>query len=228
MTILGDSTVKVKGRGGEIEFDGHFITIRHTGALGRMSVGKGDKRIPITSITAVQIKPAGAMVNGYIQFTLPGGNEKRSGFGKQTIDAAGDENSVIFTKNQEEDFLKFRDAVEKAMIERSGPQVVVSAVAGPSKLEQLKQLGELRDAGVLTAEEFEVEKGKIMSGDVDAPEPQMNTNLSSDSDSSVDASEASEGGSGKGKIGFGRIAGAVATGGLSEAGRFAKKLKNKD
>lgn len=220
--------MKVKGRGGEIEFDGHFITIRHTGALGRMSVGKGDKRIPITSITAVQIKPAGAMVNGYIQFTLPGGNEKRSGFGKQTIDAAGDENSVIFTKNQEEDFLKFRDAVEKAMIERSGPQVVVSAVAGPSKLEQLKQLGELRDAGVLTAEEFEVEKGKIMSGDVDAPEPQMNTNLSSDSDSSVDASEASEGGSGKGKIGFGRIAGAVATGGLSEAGRFAKKLKNKD
>ena len=220
--------MKVKGRGGEIEFDGHFITIRHTGALGRMSVGKGDKRIPITSITAVQIKPAGAMVNGYIQFTLPGGNEKRSGFGKQTIDAAGDENSVIFTKNQEEDFLKLRDAVEKAMIERSGPQVIVSAPAGPSKLEQLKQLGELRDAGVLTAEEFEVEKGKLMSGDTGASEPQIGMNLSSDSDITDDDSEASEGGSGKGKIGFGRIAGAVATGGLSEAGRFAKKLKNKD
>lgn len=220
--------MKVKGRGGEIEFDGHFITIRHTGALGRMSVGKGDKRIPITSITAVQIKPAGAMVNGYIQFTLPGGNEKRSGFGKQTIDAAGDENSVIFTKNQEDDFLKLRDAVEKAMIERSGPQVIVSAPAGPSKLEQLKQLGELRDAGVLTAEEFEVEKGKVMSGDNGSPEPQIVTNLTSDSDTAIDDSEASEGGSGKGKIGFGRIAGAVATGGLSEAGRFAKKLKNKD
>ncbi len=218
----------VKGRGGEIEFDGHFITIRHTGALGRITVGKGDKRIPITSITAVQIKPAGAMVNGYIQFTLSGGNEKRSGFGTQTFDAAGDENSVIFTKNQEEDFVKLRDAVEKAMIERSGPQVIVSAPAGPSKLEQLKQLGELRDAGVLTTEEFEVEKGKIMSGDTGTPEPQINTILSSDSDISVDDSEASEGGSGKRKIGFGRIAGAVATGGLSEAGRFAKKLKNKD
>lgn len=220
--------MKVKGRGGEIEFDGNFITIRHTGALGRITVGKGDKRIPITSIIAVQVKPAGAMVNGYIQFTIPGGNEKRAGFGTQTIDAAGDENSVIFTKNQEEDFLKLRDVVEKAIIGRSGPQVIVPATAGPSKLEQLKQLGELRDSGVLTAEEFEVEKGKIMSGDTGAPEPQIVTNSSSDSDVAVDTSEASEGGSGKGKIGFGRIAGAVATGGLSEVGRFAKKVKRKD
>jgi len=221
--------MKVKGRGGEIEFDGHFITIRHTGALGRMSVGKGDKRIPITSITAVQIKPAGAMVNGYIQFTLPGGNEKKAGFGKQTMDAAGDENSVIFTKNQEQDFLALRDAIEKAMISRSGPQVIVAAAAGPSKLDQLKQIGELRDAGVLTPEEFEIEKTKIMTGDVVDPESSDSINAdSSDTQLADDGSIDSQEGGRRGKIGLGRIAGAVATGGLSEAGRFAKKLKNKE
>lgn len=221
--------MKVKGRGGEIEFDGHFITIRHTGALGRMSVGKGDKRIPITSITAVQIKPAGAMVNGYIQFTLPGGNEKKAGFGKQTMDAAGDENSVIFTKNQEQDFLELRDAIEKAMISRSGPQVIVTAAAGPSKLDQLKQIGELRDAGVLTPEEFEIEKTKIMTGDVVDPESSDSINAdSSDTQLADDGSNDSQEGGRRGKIGLGRIAGAVATGGLSEAGRFAKKLKNKE
>ena len=221
--------MKVKGRGGEIEFDGHFITIRHTGALGRMSVGKGDKRIPITSITAVQIKPAGAMVNGYIQFTLPGGNEKKAGFGKQTMDAAGDENSVIFTKNQEQDFLALRDAIEKAMISRSGPQVIVAAAAGPSKLDQLKQIGELRDAGVLTPEEFEIEKTKIMTGDVVDPESSDSINAdSSDTQLADDGSIDSREGGRRGKIGLGRIAGAVATGGLSEAGRFAKKLKNKE
>jgi hypothetical protein len=221
--------MKVKGRGGEIEFDGHFITIRHTGALGRMSVGKGDKRIPITSITAVQIKPAGAMVNGYIQFTLPGGNEKKAGFGKQTMDAAGDENSVIFTKNQEQDFLALRDAIEKAMVSRSGPQVIVAAAAGPSKLDQLKQIGELRDTGVLTPEEFEIEKTKIMTGDVVDPESSDSINAdSSDTQLADDGSNDSQEGGRRGKIGFGRIAGAVATGGLSEAGRFAKKIKNKE
>jgi hypothetical protein len=38
------------------------------------------------------------------------------------------------------------------------------SVAGGSKIEQLKQLGELRDSGVLTPDEFEREKQKILAG----------------------------------------------------------------
>lgn len=36
--------------------------------------------------------------------------------------------------------------------------------AAGSKMEQLKQLGELRDGGVLTPDEFEREKQKILAG----------------------------------------------------------------
>ncbi len=36
--------------------------------------------------------------------------------------------------------------------------------AEPDKLEQLKQLGELRDSGVLTPEEFEREKQQLLGG----------------------------------------------------------------
>ena len=39
-----------------------------------------------------------------------------------------------------------------------------AAEAAPDPLEQLKQLGELRDAGVLTEAEFEVQKEKILQG----------------------------------------------------------------
>lgn len=46
----------------------------------------------LASVTAVQWKPAGGMVNGFIQFTLAGGNEPRSRFGRPTTDAANDEN----------------------------------------------------------------------------------------------------------------------------------------
>jgi hypothetical protein len=38
-----------------------------------------------------------------------------------------------------------------------------AAAAGGSVVEQLKQLGELRDSGVLTPEEFEREKQKILA-----------------------------------------------------------------
>ena len=38
-----------------------------------------------------------------------------------------------------------------------------AAPAGPSMIEQLSQLGELRDKGVLTADEFEREKQKLLA-----------------------------------------------------------------
>ncbi len=39
-----------------------------------------------------------------------------------------------------------------------------AAAPGGGKIEQLKQLGELRDSGVLTPEEFEQEKQKVLGG----------------------------------------------------------------
>ena len=38
------------------------------------------------------------------------------------------------------------------------------AAAGPDPIEQLKELGELHTAGVLTDEEFAVQKAKILNG----------------------------------------------------------------
>ena len=38
-----------------------------------------------------------------------------------------------------------------------------AAPAGKSTIEQLKELGELRDSGILTPQEFEVQKAKILA-----------------------------------------------------------------
>jgi hypothetical protein len=62
----------------DVNFDGNFVTITRKGALSRMTVGKGEKRIRISSITAVQWKEPGGLVNGFFQFTVMGGNESRS------------------------------------------------------------------------------------------------------------------------------------------------------
>ena len=91
---MAEATVEVKGVNGTVRFDGQMITIARKGFLARASIGKGDKQIPLAHVTAVQFKPAGRMVNGFIQFTLGGGNEKQSAFGSQSMDAAKDENSV--------------------------------------------------------------------------------------------------------------------------------------
>jgi hypothetical protein len=42
-------------------------------------------------------------------------------------------------------------------------QAMASAPAPISKMDQLKQLAELRDSGVLTQEEFDSEKAKVLA-----------------------------------------------------------------
>ena len=91
------------------------VTIERKGFLARAATGKGSKQIPVRSISAVQFKPAGVVVNGFIQFTIAGGIEQRSRFGRSTTDAAHDENSIVFTYGQRAVFEQLRDAVQAAV-----------------------------------------------------------------------------------------------------------------
>ena len=150
--------IVAQGHNGTAVFDGDFVTIFRKGFRARMTVGKGDKRIPVHSITAVQWKPPGALVNGFISFTLGGGNERRSKFGSQTRSAIDDENSIVLMKKHVADFERLRYAVEQAIAERA-PQAPVQAV---DPVAQLKQLAELHRAGVLTDAEFEAKKASLM------------------------------------------------------------------
>jgi hypothetical protein len=151
--------MEVKGVNGTVTFDGQTVTINRKGFLARASVGKGTKSIPVLSITAVQWKPAGPLTNGFIQFTVGGGVERRSGFGKQTTDAAKDENSVVFRTKQKAEFEELRDAVQDAISNRhAGAQ----APQPSSVADELAKLAELRNAGVLSPDEFEAQKARLL------------------------------------------------------------------
>jgi hypothetical protein len=143
--------------GGIVSFDGVFVSIRRKG-LSRLTVGKGEKRIPARSITAVQLKPAGPITNGFIQFTIAGGIERRSKFGRQTPDAVSDENSVIFTRKQQPQFEVLRSAIEHA--------IATTANGQPQRIDpmdQLRKLAELRDAGIVTEDEFQAKKRTLLA-----------------------------------------------------------------
>jgi hypothetical protein len=106
--------VRAKGVNGTITFDGSTVTIDRKGLLGRATIGKGTKSIPLRSITAVQWKPAG-LTAGALQLTLSGGTEVRSRFGRQAHDAIKDENSVAFHRHRQHDFERVRDAIQAAI-----------------------------------------------------------------------------------------------------------------
>jgi hypothetical protein len=119
--------IDIKGQGGQVQFAGQYLTITRRGFLARTTHGKGEKRLHISQISAVQWKLAGPMVNGSIQFTVPGGNEIRGAFGSQTTSAAQDENSVLFTKQQQPEFEKLRAALDQAIAAQHAPQQAAAA-----------------------------------------------------------------------------------------------------
>lgn len=115
---------------------------------------RGDKTIPYSSIVAVQLKKAG-MTAGYIQLTLKGGSEAKSGLFQSTTD----ENSINFHSafggNNNELFAEAKKLIEER----------INAVNSPVKnsgLDDLEKLAALKEKGIISEEEFQAKKKQLL------------------------------------------------------------------
>lgn len=149
--------MKVQGYNGTVSFDGATVVIQRTGFAARLMVGSGTKAIPVGRIGAVQFVPARLGIRGFIEFTISGGVERRTTFGRRTSTAAHDENSVLFGRGAMAEFEALRDAVQAAM--SAGPQPVVLTA---DLTEQLNRLVELYDAGTISCEELRAARGQLL------------------------------------------------------------------
>lgn len=104
-------------------------------------------------------KPAGPLVYGYLQISVPGGVERRSQFGTRTFDAYKDENTVTFTKLQQPQFEQVRQAIEQALARLTTP-----VPAAPSVAVELDKLADLLQRGALTPQEFDQLKARLLNG----------------------------------------------------------------
>lgn len=74
------------------------------------------------------------------------------------FDAAGDENTVMFTSEQEPSFQRIREELEAKLADRA----VGGSSSSGSSLDDLKKLAELRDEGIITEEEFAAKKKQLL------------------------------------------------------------------
>lgn len=111
---------------------------------------RGEKTIPYSAITSVQLKKAGALA-GYIQISTMGGSEAKSGL----LQSATDENTINFHtyKKGNELFAEAKEIIES----RIGSQ------SNNSSLDELEKLASLKEKGVITQEEFDGKKKQILA-----------------------------------------------------------------
>lgn len=130
------------------------LSIRRKGALNLMTQGlKGEKTIPLKSITSVQIKKPG-LTNGYIQFSLPGGNESKGGVFKATQD----ENTVMFSGKYYKDMLELKQTIESIIFsDAKGKSAQITSSA-----DEILKFKKLLDEGIITQEEFDAKKKLVL------------------------------------------------------------------
>lgn len=141
-----------KGYNGTIVLSDSGVVIKR-GLKGMMLGGgflRGDKTIPYKSIVAVQLKKAG-LTAGYLQLTLQGGSESKSGL----MQSATDENSVNFHARHNKVFLEAKEEIEERISR-------VDNNTSSSNLDELSKLAELKEKGVITEEEFNAKKKQLL------------------------------------------------------------------
>lgn len=144
-----------KGVNGTLIVTDTGITIHRgkRGALFGNATQRGDKTIPYSMLSAVQLQKGGLIQRqGYIRFSFIGGTESK---GMTRYSIARDENSLLFASSKNKQFLEAKQLIEASM----GKPAQQSAQSG---LDELDKLAKLKEQGVITQEEFEAKKKQLL------------------------------------------------------------------
>ncbi len=145
----------IRGVQDQLEVFDSKIAITPKGVLGFLNKGiKGKKEIPFTSITAIQLKKS-RLTSGYIQFSVLGGNESRGGI----FSATKDENTFMFINKHNDVMTEIKDYIERQIAELRIPQTSSSTM---SLSDEIQKLAQLYAQGILSAEEFQSAKNRLI------------------------------------------------------------------
>ena len=141
-----------------LELRGDTVTITKRGLANALASGmNGARTIQISAITAVQMKPAGMLTPGYILFSYAGSKPFMGG----VWEATQDPDTFLFGKDLTGEVAEFKVQVEKKM--RESKQTAPVNNSSGSLTDELRKLSEFKQQGILSQEEFEAAKKKLLA-----------------------------------------------------------------
>ncbi|HEY5296461.1 MAG TPA: SHOCT domain-containing protein [Verrucomicrobiae bacterium] len=142
----------------ELELAVDKVIFRKRGWANALASGmNGDRTILISSITAMQLKPAGLLTPGYILFSYAGSKPFMGG----VWEATQDPDTFLFGREQDDQVADFKAKVEKLM--QNLNQATPVSNFPPALTDEIRKLAELKQQGILSQEEFDAGKRKLLS-----------------------------------------------------------------
>jgi hypothetical protein len=131
------------------------LVIKRDGYNAKLTHGlKGDKTIFLKNIVSVEYKKAGRFIVGFLQFGIKGGMESKGGL----MDATKDENTVTFKSEHNATAEKIKKYIESYEPPKEMP-VGINQLSAADEIMKFKQL---LDNGIITQEQFEEQKSKLL------------------------------------------------------------------
>ena len=149
--------MEIHGNNENLELAKDRVIIRRFGPVVEQTTGmNSDRIIYIADITGIQMKPAATM-SGYILFSQTDSKPFNGG----VVEASHEPDAFIFGQESNEEVASFKWRVEQLIHE-------LKQHPAPNKpkgnlAEELRSLAELKQQGLLTDEEFEAAKKKLLS-----------------------------------------------------------------
>ena len=139
----------------EIELTDTSVIIRRRNISSQMAVGvSGDREIGLANITAVQLR-SGGFLPGYLVITYAGSKPFNGGW----VEASQDPDAFVFRKSENAAMATFKAKMDEGIRScRAAGSGAGGDVAG-----SLERLARLHQQGILTSEEFEQAKAKVLS-----------------------------------------------------------------
>lgn len=139
-----------QGVDGTVEVYVDRIEMKPKGLLGILS-NQGNETIFIKDMTSIEVRECSFINSGHIQFSAPGTNEKNN---KITFGGFGDRKSMNENANKIKTFV-----IKQMQIEKSSAS---STPSSSSTSDELLKLSKLKQDGILTDEEFQSAKKKLL------------------------------------------------------------------
>jgi hypothetical protein len=151
--------MKIVSINSELELADDNIIIRRSGVAHAMAAGlTGERMIPISTLTAIQLKLGVWWSPGFILFSYAGSKPFMGGI----IEATQDPDAFIFQKELNDDVSAFKAKVEK-ILRDSKQQTRSTPNPSGTLTDELGKLAELKQQGVLSQEEFDAAKKKLLA-----------------------------------------------------------------
>lgn len=151
--------MKIVSINNELELSGENIIIRRHGVAHAMAAGlTGERMIPISTLTAIQLKLGVWWSPGFILFSYAGSKPFMGGI----IEATQDPDAFIFKKELNDEVSAFKAKVEE-ILQDSKQQARSSPNPSGTLTDEIRKLADLKQQGLLSQEEFDAAKKKLLT-----------------------------------------------------------------